>query len=147
MANLFTRLAVVGRVAAQAGIAGLSRLTSNDDVTQDLLPEKTDSIGGTREFFIGLQSKARAGDTQSMFFLAMDYRPGGDLRTDLVKAAKWMGKAAQRGDAVAQAIFAYMYWAGEGVPQNYSEAVRWYHASALQGNSTAAHELSLLYDA
>ena len=76
MANMFAKLAVVGRVAAQVGIASLSRLTSNDDVTQDLLPEKTDSIGGTREFFIGLQSKARAGDTQSMFFLAMDYRPG-----------------------------------------------------------------------
>ena len=85
MANLFKSLAT----GMRRGIMALGVGTSNEDVMLDLLPEK-DSFGGTRTYVIELLSKAQAGDPQSMFFLAMDYRPGGVIRTDPVKAAKWM---------------------------------------------------------
>ena len=38
-----------------------------------------------------------------------------------------------------------MYDTGEGVPQNYTEAVRWYR-SAEQGDATAQFNLGLMYD-
>ena len=38
-----------------------------------------------------------------------------------------------------------MYANGEGVPQDYAEAVRWYRLAAEQGNASAQHNLGLMY--
>ncbi len=49
--------------------------------------------------------------------------------------------AADQGDADAQLNLGFMYDHGEGVPQNYAEAVRWYRMAADQGNAIAQHNL------
>ena len=38
-----------------------------------------------------------------------------------------------------------MYANGQGVPQNYAEAVKWYRLAADQGNATAQFNLALMY--
>ncbi len=42
---------------------------------------------------------------------------------------------AKQGDADAQYNLVIMYSSGEGVPQDYAEAVRWYRKAAEQGDA------------
>ena len=53
--------------------------------------------------------------------------------------------AAEQGDATAQFNLGYMYDNGRGVPQNYTEAERWYRMAAEQGNATAQANLGHMY--
>ena len=39
-----------------------------------------------------------------------------------------------------------MYAEGQGVPQDYAEAVKWFRLAADQGNATAQYNLGLMYD-
>ena len=39
-----------------------------------------------------------------------------------------------------------MYDNGEGVPQDYKEAIKWYRLAAEQGNANAQYNLGLMYD-
>lgn len=48
---------------------------------------------------------------------------------------------AQQGNASAQTQLGFAYYAGTGVPQNYTQAVKWLRLAAEQGNPSA---LSLL---
>ena len=52
---------------------------------------------------------------------------------------------AELGDVGAQAILGYMYDAGEGVPQNDTEAVRWYRMAAERGFALAQFSLGFMY--
>ncbi len=52
---------------------------------------------------------------------------------------------AERGDASAQADLAFMYSHGQGVPQDYAEAVRWYLRAADQGDAKAEGGLAFMY--
>ena len=53
--------------------------------------------------------------------------------------------SAEQGDATAQLKLGYMYVKGEGVPQNYIEAVRWFRMAAEQGNVAGQFDLGLMY--
>ena len=53
---------------------------------------------------------------------------------------------AEQGDADAQNDLGICYENGVGVPQNYTEAVKWYRKSAEQGNATAQNNLGLCYE-
>ncbi len=53
-------------------------------------------------------------------------------------------KAAQ-GDADAQFNLGVMYENGQGVPQGYAEAVKWYRKAAEQGFAPAQHNLGVMY--
>ena len=46
-------------------------------------------------------------------------------------------RSAEQGDAAAQASLGFMYRNGEGVPQDYGEALRWYRLAADQGHASA----------
>ena len=54
-------------------------------------------------------------------------------------------KAADQGDAAAQYNLGVMYDNGQGVPQDYAEAVRWYRKAADQGDASAQYNLGRLY--
>ncbi len=54
-------------------------------------------------------------------------------------------KMAEQGDASAQVNLGSMYYNGQGVPQDYKEALRWYLASADQGNATAQFNMGVIY--
>ena len=54
-------------------------------------------------------------------------------------------RLAESGDASAQYNLASMYYNGEGVPQNYNEAIRWYKKAADQEDAKAQGVLGSMY--
>lgn len=54
--------------------------------------------------------------------------------------------AAERGDARAQFDLGGMYYEGQGVPRDYSEAAKWYRKAAEQGLPEAQTALGSMYD-
>ena len=52
---------------------------------------------------------------------------------------------AAQGDAAAQNILGAMYHDGQGVPQNYAEAFKWYRRAAAQGDAAAQFNVGFLY--
>jgi hypothetical protein len=46
-------------------------------------------------------------------------------------------KAAEQGNALAQCSYGASYATGQGVPQDYVEAYKWYNLAAAQGNTNA----------
>ena len=55
-------------------------------------------------------------------------------------------RLAEQGDVDAQFTLGVMYDRGEGVPQDDTEAVRWYRLAADQGHVTAQYNLGFMYD-
>ena len=53
-------------------------------------------------------------------------------------AALWYGRAAARGDAMAQTLLATLYLRGRGVKRDPVKAYAWYDAAAAQGHANAA---------
>ena len=47
--------------------------------------------------------------------------------------------------AAAQSNLGVMYANGQGVPQDYAEAVKWYRKAAEQGDAAAQYNLGLMY--
>jgi TPR repeat protein len=53
--------------------------------------------------------------------------------------------AADQGHASAQFNLGISYDNGQGVPQNYAEAVKWYRLAADQGDASAQYNLGQMY--
>ena len=66
-------------------------------------------------------------------------------RGEFAAAAREFKALAEAGDAGAQASLGYLYYAGEGVPQDYEQAVFWYGKAAVQGNRDAQYNLAVAY--
>ena len=66
----------------------------------------------------------------------------GDYQT----AFKEWKPLAEQGYASAQYNLGIMYDNGQGVPQNYSQAIYWYKKAAAQGVATAQYNLGHMYD-
>ncbi|MCA6070689.1 MAG: sel1 repeat family protein [Endomicrobium sp.] len=58
---------------------------------------------------------------------------------------KQIRKVADQGDAWAQNNLGAMYDKGEGVQQNYNEALKWYRKAADQGHVEAQSKLEGIY--
>ena len=54
---------------------------------------------------------------------------------------------AEQGEAFAQNRLGYMYLRGDGVSQDFQEAVRWFRRSAEQGNAAGQYSLGRMYRA
>ena len=54
-------------------------------------------------------------------------------------------RSAEQGDAAAQTSLGFMYRNGEGVPQDYGEALRWYRLAADQGYAGAQFNIGIMY--
>ncbi len=54
-------------------------------------------------------------------------------------------KAAERGDATAQYFLGEAYYEGDGVSQNYTQAVKWWRKAAEQGSGAAQYRLGCAY--
>lgn len=52
---------------------------------------------------------------------------------------------AEQGNAIAQFILGSIYENGEGVAQDYIEAMMWYHKAAEQGDTDAQYSLGKMY--
>ena len=67
-------------------------------------------------------------------------------RGDYTNALKEFMPLAKQGDANAQWVLGVMYSKGEGVSQNYNEAVRWARLAAEQRHPTARYNLGMIYE-
>jgi hypothetical protein len=63
----------------------------------------------------------------------------------MLNTVKSLKKAANQGNADAQNSLGDMYYYGEGVVQNYAQAVKWLQKAANQGNADAQNSLGDMY--
>jgi TPR repeat protein len=54
-------------------------------------------------------------------------------------------RLAEHGDTDAQSRLGALYYNGEGVPQDYAAAAKWFRLAAEQGNPEAQNNLGMLY--
>lgn len=54
-------------------------------------------------------------------------------------------KAAKQGNINAQSTLGLMYYEGQGVPQNYAEAAKWFRKAAEQGDSSTQFALGSMF--
>ncbi len=66
-------------------------------------------------------------------------------RGDHAAAAAEFQKLAKQGDKKAQAHLGYMYYVGEGVEQDYVQAVKWYKKAAILGDKDSQYNLAVAY--
>ncbi|MDB4394283.1 sel1 repeat family protein, partial [Rhodopirellula sp.] len=93
-----------------------------------------------------LLEHANAGEAAAQAALANAYRVGhAGVQQDYVEAAKWYRKAAEQGNASAQAVLGHLYRTGEGVQQDYAEAFIWDRRAAEQDIATAQRVVGHAY--
>jgi TPR repeat protein len=66
---------------------------------------------------------------------------------DLPRVVRQTTERATHGNADAQLSLGVMYANGQGVPQDYAVALKWFRLAAAQGNAAAQYNLGLMYDA
>ena len=66
-------------------------------------------------------------------------------RGDIATALRLLQPLAEQGNAYAQFSLGVMYANGQGVTQDYKEAVEWYRRSAEQGFAIAQSNLGVMY--
>ena len=71
---------------------------------------------------------------------------GEGVTKDDVEAVKWYRKAAEQGNALAQANLGILFETGRGVPKDDVEAAVWYRKAAEQGNTFAQANLRVLLE-
>ena len=64
----------------------------------------------------------------------------------IAKSAKLYRPLAKQGNAYARLNLGMMYYRGQGVPQDYMEAVMWYRLAAKQDNANAQLDLGMMYE-
>lgn len=59
-------------------------------------------------------------------------------------AERWRS-LAEHGDPVAQSNLGFLYQTGDGLPQDFAEAMKWYRRAAAQGDGLAQSNIGFLY--
>ncbi|HEY2445562.1 MAG TPA: hypothetical protein VGI20_07485 [Rhizomicrobium sp.] len=103
---------------------------------------RTGEAAGARNKVIAL---ANAGNAKAEELLGFEYLDGEGGTANEPEAAKWLERAAQKGEAFAAYRLATLYERGRGVPANPAKAVQWYGAAANAGNRIAMHNLALAF--
>ena len=74
----------------------------------------------------------RFGDADGQYNLARMFIEGaGGLDKDKLRAAKWLGLAAEKGHRDAQAVLGHMLFRGDGVPRQAARGLMWLSMAAL----------------
>jgi AcrR family transcriptional regulator len=92
-----------------------------------------------------LSSLANAGDAKAELIVGLKYLHGEGVVVSIPEAAKWIRRAAEQHEPIAQYWLATLFEHGDGMAADAAEAVRWYEAAAGQGNRKAMHALGLAY--
>jgi hypothetical protein len=90
-----------------------------------------------------LVQRAKGGNAESQFWLAMAYDVGSDVPRDVAEALTWYRRAAAAGHAEAQNSLGSALQA----EQHYGEALAWYEKAAAQDHVRGINGLAGLYDA
>jgi TPR repeat protein len=66
-------------------------------------------------------------------------------RYSATKHVQCLREESEHGDDLGQYLLGVFYYLGEGIPQDYAEALKWFRRSADQGNSMAQFMLAGMY--
>jgi TPR repeat protein len=90
---------------------------------------------------------AEQDDLEAQYLLARMHEKGEGVTKDMVEAAKWYRRAAERGHAAAEYRMAVGYTFGLGdLPKDEAEALRWLRRSACHGHKKAMKMLGGAYE-
>ena len=98
-----------------------------------------------KEAVDSMLEKAKAGDTEIQYSLALGYESGSVGEVNQKKAIYWYEKAAVGGHVDAQINLACCYQRGEGVFPDMNKAAYWFEKAAIQGAADAQLSLGLYY--
>ncbi|HEX3431840.1 MAG TPA: hypothetical protein VHT03_13245 [Rhizomicrobium sp.] len=92
-----------------------------------------------------LAGLAGAGDPKAQEVLGLQYLDGDGVAVNEAEGAKWLERAAARGEAVAAYRLGTLYERGHGVAADQAKATEWYAVAAKAGNRKAMHNLAVAY--
>jgi TPR repeat protein len=88
---------------------------------------------------VSLRDRAEAGDAAAQCQLGLSYLRGvNGVPKSPSEGVKWLTKAAEQNNALAELGLGNCYLSGEGVRKNYSEAYKWFYKAAQQNDSQNA---------
>jgi localization factor PodJL len=82
-------------------------------------------------------------DAKSLREMGLKYLAGNGVPANDGEAARWLLRAAYRGEPNAQYWLGTLYERGRGVPEDPFQARHWYEAAAKKGNRTAMYNLAV----
>src|SRR5258705_1006726 len=107
--------------------------------------QSSDQAMAKQKVIADLKEMAAAGDVKSQVQMGLAYLTGDGIRKDDAEAVKWLRKAADQDNPVAERYLAEMYFKGRGVPADNAEAAKWLRLAAEQGDAQSEHNLAVLY--
>src|SRR5258708_1133901 len=107
--------------------------------------QSSDQATAKQKVIADLKEMAAAGDVKSQVQVGLAYLTGDGVHKDDVEAMKWLRKAADQDNPVAQRFLAEMYFKGRGVTADNAEAAKWLRMAPEQGDVQSQHNLAVLY--
>jgi TPR repeat protein len=109
--------------------------------------QENDETEQTDDYWAEWFAQAEAGDADAQVIVGnrLCNPTGEDGEADYAGAMYWFKKAAEQGDAIAQATIGVLYSNGLGVEQNSALAAEWYEKAVAQGIPEAQDALANLY--
>jgi TPR repeat protein len=98
-----------------------------------------------KKFIENLKETAYAGDVAAQVKLGIIYLTGDGAPRDDAEAAKWLRKAADQDNPMAERYLAEMYFKGRGVPADNEQAARLLQMAADQGEGQSEYNPAVLY--
>jgi TPR repeat protein/serine/threonine protein kinase len=149
---------LVGRVAYQAALKWYGQAADLKEPVAygrmgNLCQDAPALTGGQEEMMRWYEQGAVLGDAISQIDWGNAIRKGNAGSEPPETAQRLFTVAIPRlrelaavGDTMAMDYLGGVYWDGLGVPQDPSEAVKWFRQAAILGNSSAMNHLGLAYD-
>ena len=103
------------------------------------------SSGASRADFEAALAKAKRGNAEAQFEVALMYYHGDGVKQDYKKAREYFEKAAAQNNGNALVLLGGMYNLGAGVKQDDKKAREYYEKAAAQNNGYALGFLGLMY--
>src|SRR5712675_158125 len=108
--------------------------------------QSSDQTMAKQKVIADLKEMAAAGDVKSQVQVGLAYLTGDGVHKDDVEAVKWLRKAADQDNPVAERFLAEMYFKGRGVTADNAEAAKWLRKAAEQGLAAGQVGMGALYE-
>jgi thiol-disulfide isomerase/thioredoxin len=109
--------------------------------TPDYNALEQSAVQGDSQSLAALQAAANSGVAQAQNYLGFYFYQN----KNFTNAFNWIQKAAEQGNAMAQANLGYMYVRGIGTQEDDQQGFNWFLKSANQGNVDACNSLAIMY--
>src|SRR5579872_5134067 len=110
---------------------------------QSLRAQTADQLA-KKKAIADLKEIAYAGDINAQIQLGVIYLTGDGVAKDDAEAVKWLRKAADQDNPLAERYLAEMYFKGRGVTADHTEAARLLQMAAAQDDGQSEYNLAVL---